>query len=180
MQENLRTPAVANAKPANRERLVMPPVPIVKIAMLVNTVKAKKTTVSTPLIQRLVLVALLVGRPKPVVLNVNLAKQELSVMLRVKTVKIAMLANTVQAKKTTVLTPLTQRLVLIAQRGIHQALVVPSAKPVVRGHTAMGVSLVPKVNTATAVILLRSPADIAQPVTTVTTLVKVLVCPAFL
>ena len=123
MQENLRTPAVANAKPANRERLVMPPVPIVKIAMLVNTVKAKKTTV---------------------------------------------------------LTPLTQRLVLIAQRGIHQALAVPSAKPAVRGHTAMGASLVPKVNTATAVILLRSPADIAQPVTTVTTLVKVLVCPAFL
>ena len=47
MQANLRTPAVANAKLANRERLVMPPVPIVKIAMLVNTVKAKKTTVST-------------------------------------------------------------------------------------------------------------------------------------
>ena len=101
-------------------------------------------------------------------------------MLRVKTVKIAVLANTVQAKKTTVLTPLIQRLVLVAQRGIRQALAVPSAKPVVRGHTAMGASLVPKVNTATAVILLRSPADIAQLVTTVTTLVKVLVCPAFL
>ena len=120
------------------------------------------------------------SRRIPAVPNVNLAKQELSVMLRVKTVKIAVLVNTVQAKKTTVLTPLIQRLVLIAQRGIHQVLAVPSAKPVVRGHTAMGASLVPKVNTATAVILLRSPADIAQPVTTVTTLVKVLVCPAFL
>ena len=158
----------------------MLPVKTVKIAVLANTVQAKKTTVLTPLIQRLVLVALLVGRRKPVVPNVNLAKQELSVMLRVKTVKIAVLANTVQAKKTTVLTPLIRRLVLIAQRDIHQALAVPSAKPVVRGHTAIGASLVPKVNTATAVILLRSPADIAQPVTTVTTLVKVLVCPAFL
>ena len=99
-------------------------------------------------------------------------------MSPVPIVEIAMLASTVKVK-TKMVTPLIPRLVLIAQRGIHQALVVPSAKPVVRGHTAMGVSLVPEVNTATAVILLRSPADIAQLVTTVTTLVKVLVCPAF-
>ena len=116
-----RKKAVPNANLANQERLAMPPVPIVVIAMLVNTVKVKKTTVSTLLIQRLV---------------------------------------------------------LIVQRGIHQALVVPSAKSVGRGHTAMGVSLVPKVNTATAVTLLRSLAAIAQPGTTVTTSVKVHVCPA--
>ena len=57
---------------------------------------------------------------------------------------------------------------------------VPNAKSVGRGHTAMGVSLVPKVNTATAVTLLRSLAESAQPVTTVPTLVKVLVCHVFL
>ena len=57
---------------------------------------------------------------------------------------------------------------------------VPNAKPVGRGRTVMGVKIVPKVNTATAVILLRSPADIAQPGTTATTSVKVLVCPVFL
>ena len=122
MQANLRTPAVANAKLANPERLVMPPVPIVKIAMLVNTVKAKKTTVSTLLIQ-------------------------------------------LHA--------------LIAQQGIHPVLVVPSANDVEPGRMAMGAYRVPKVNTATAVTLLRSPAEIAQPGTTATTSVKVLVCPAF-
>ena len=47
-------------------------------------------------------------------------------------------------------------------------------------HTAMGVKIVSKVNTATAVILLRSPADIVQPDTTTMTLVKALVCPVFL
>ena len=54
----------------------------------------------------------------------------------------------------------------------------PNAKSAGREHTAMGVSLVPKVNTATAVTLLRSRAESAQMVTTVPTLVKVLVCPA--
>jgi hypothetical protein len=39
---------------------------------------------------------------------------------------------------------------------------------------------VPKDNIVTAVTLLRTPVDIAQPVTTVTTSVKVLVCPVFL
>ena len=121
---------------------------------------------------------LLVHFPRLVALNVDLAKQELSVMLPVKTVKIVVLVNTVKAKKMTVLTPLIQRLVLIAQRGIHQVLVVPSANHVGRGRTAMDAYHVPKVNTATAVILLRSRAAIAQPVTTVTTSVKVLVCPA--
>jgi hypothetical protein len=57
---------------------------------------------------------------------------------------------------------------------------VPSAKPVGRGRTAMGVSFVTKVITATAVTLLRSRVEIAQPVTTVTTLARVLVCPAYL
>jgi hypothetical protein len=42
----------------------------------------------------------------------------------------------------------------------------------------MGVSRVPQVNTAMAVTLLRTLAEIAQPVTTVTTSVKVHVCPA--
>ena len=121
MQANLRTPAIANAKLANRECLVMPPVPLVKIAMLVNTVKAKKTTVSTLLIQ-------------------------------------------LHA--------------LIAQQGIHPVLVVPSANDVEPGRMAMGAYRVPKVNTATAVTLLRSPAAIAQPGTTAMTSVKVLVCPA--
>ena len=92
MQENLRTPAVANAKPANRERLVMPPVPIVKIAMLVNTVKAKKTTVSTSLIQ-------------------------------------------LHA--------------LIARQGIHQVLVVPSANHVELGRMVLDVKIVVQVNTVT-------------------------------
>ena len=110
--------------------------------------------------------------------SAKLAKQVLLVMLPVLIVKIVVLVNTVKVKKTTVLTPPTQRLVLIAQRGIHQVLVVPSAKPVGRGRTAMGVSRVPQVNTATAVTLLRSLADIAQPGTTVTTSVKVHVCPA--
>ena len=158
----------------------MLPVLIVKIVMLVNTVKVKKMTVSTLLIQLHALVAPLVGRPKPAVPNAKLVKQVLLVMLPVLIVKIVMLVNTVKVKKTTVLTPPTQRLVLIAQRGIHQVLVVPSAKPVGRGRTAMGVSLVPKVNTATAVTLLQTPADIAQLGTTVTTSVKVLVCRVFL
>jgi len=171
---------VQSAKLAKQERLVMLPVLIVKIVMLVNTVKVKKMTVSTLLIQLHALVAPLVGRPKPAVPNAKLAKQVLLVMLPVLIVKIVMLANTVKVKKTTVSTLLIQRLVLIAQRGIHQVLVVPSAKPVGRGRTAMGVSRVPQVNTATAVTLLRSPADIAQLVTTVTTLVKVLVCRVFL
>ena len=99
-------------------------------------------------------------------------------MSPVPIVETAMLANTVKVK-TKMVTRLTQQLVLIAQRGIHQVLVVPSAKSVGRGHTAMGVSLVPKVNTATAVTLLRSLVEIAQPVTTVMASVKVLVCPAF-
>ena len=112
--------------------------------------------------------------------SVKRAMLECLVILLVPIVKIAMLVNTVKAKKTTVSTLLIRRLVLIAQRGIHQVLVVPSAKPVGRGRTAMGASLVPKVNIVTAVTLLRSPADIVQLVTTVPTLVKVLVCRVFL
>ena len=57
MQANRRILAVANVKLANQERLVMSPVPIVKIAMLVNTVTARKPTVLTLLIQQLVLIA---------------------------------------------------------------------------------------------------------------------------
>ena len=101
-------------------------------------------------------------------------------MLRAKTVKIAKLVNTVKAKKTTVLTLLIQRLVWIARWGIRRVLVVPSANPVGRERTAMGVKIVSKVNTATAVTQLRFPAGIAQLVTTTMTLVKALVCPVFL
>ena len=56
---------------------------------------------------------------------------------------------------------------------------VPNAKLAGRGHMVMDAYRVPKVNIVTAVTLLRSPAEIAQPGTTVTTLAKVLVCPAF-
>tara|TARA_B110000090_G_scaffold54350_1_gene62117 strand:+ start:70 stop:930 length:861 start_codon:yes stop_codon:yes gene_type:complete len=110
--------------------------------------------------------------------NVKFVKQECLVMSPVPIVTIAKLVNTVKVKKTTVLKLLIQRLVLIAQRGLHQVLGVPSAKPVGRGRTAMGASLVTKVITATAVTLLRSRVEIAQPVTTVTTLARVLVCHA--
>tara|TARA_B110000091_G_scaffold141585_1_gene151204 strand:- start:23 stop:328 length:306 start_codon:yes stop_codon:yes gene_type:complete len=101
-------------------------------------------------------------------------------MLRVESVIIAVLVNTVKAKKRMVKSTLIQRLVLIVQLVIHQVLVVPSANPVVLERTVLGVNRVTKVITATVVTLLRSPADIALLVTTVTTLVKVLVCPAFL
>jgi hypothetical protein len=47
-------------------------------------------------------------------------------------------------------------------------------------HMVMGVKIALKVNTVTAVTQLRSRVEIAQPVTTVTMSVKVLVCPAFL
>ena len=73
-------------------------------------------------------------------------------MLPVKTVKIVVLVNTVKVKKTTVLTPLIQRLVLIAQRGIHQVLAVPSANPVELGRTVLDVKIVVKVNTVTVLI----------------------------
>ena len=104
MPVNLRTPAVANAKLAKQVLLVMSPVPIVKIAMLVNTVKAKKTTVSTLLIQLHALTAPLAGPPRRAAPNAKLAKQVLSVISPVPIVKIAMLVNTVKAKKTTVST----------------------------------------------------------------------------
>jgi len=110
--------------------------------------------------------------------RVNLVKQECLVMPLVPNVKIAKLVNTVKVKKTTVLKPLIQRLVLIAQWGFHQVLGVPSAKPVGRGRTAMGVKIARKGNTATAVTLLRSRVEIAQPVTTMATLARVLVCHA--
>ena len=80
MPANLRTPAVANAKFASQERLVMPPVPFVKIAMLVNTVKAKKTTVLPPPMPLFALDAPPVGRPKQAVPNANRVKQVLLVM----------------------------------------------------------------------------------------------------
>jgi len=143
---------VQSAKLVKQERLVMLPVLIVKIVMLVNTVKVKKTTVSTLLIQLHALVAPLVGRPKPAVPNAKLVKQERLVMLPVLIVKIVMLVNTVKVKQTTVLTPPTQRLVLIAQRGIHQVLGVPSANPVELGRTVLDVKIVVKVNTVTVLI----------------------------
>jgi hypothetical protein len=56
---------------------------------------------------------------------------------------------------------------------------VPNAKPVEPVPMVMDVNPATKVNTVTAVILMRSPAEIAQRVTTTTALVKVLVCPAY-
>jgi hypothetical protein len=100
-------------------------------------------------------------------------------MSPVPIVEIAMWANTVKAE-TKMVTRLIPRRVSIAQRGIHQVLVVPSANPVELGRTVLGVSRVMLVTIVTAVTLLRSPVGIAQPVTTVTTSVKVLVCPVFL
>jgi hypothetical protein len=91
-----------------------------------------------------------------------------------------MLVNTVKAKKTTVLTLLIQLHALIAQQGIHPVLEVPSVNYVEPGRMAMSAYPVRKVNTATAVTLLRTPAEIAQSGTTATTSAKVLVCPAFL
>ena len=104
-------------------------------------------------------------------------------------------SNAVPVNSTTLLVPLNVHLVLKIPITVTKAenqvvyhatkvrprkKAVPNVKPVGRGHTAMGVSLVPKVNTATAVTLLRSLAESAQPVTTVPTLVKVLVCRVFL
>jgi len=57
---------------------------------------------------------------------------------------------------------------------------VPNAKPVEPVPMVMDVNPATKVNTVTAVTLLRSPAEIAQRVTTTTTMAKVLVCPAYL
>ena len=120
-----------------------------------------------------------VNTPPKAVRNANLAKQVLLIMSPVPIVEIAMLANTAKAKKTTVSTLLIRRLVLNAQRGIHQVLVVPSANHVGLGRTVSGVKIVVQVNTVTVRIHWLLRADIAQPVTTVTTSVKALVCPAF-
>ena len=130
----------------------MSPVPIVETAMLANTVKVKKTTVLTLPIQRHALVAPLVGPPTPAAPNAKLANQERLVMSPVPIVKIAMLVNTVKARKPTVSTLLIPRLVLIAQRGIHQVLVVPSANHVELGRTVLGVKVVIQVNTVTVLI----------------------------
>ena len=94
MQAKLRTPAVANAKLVNQERLVMSPVPIVKIAMLVNTVKAKKTTVSTLLTQLHASIAQQGIHPVPVVPSAN--HVELGRM--VLDVKIVVQVNTVTVR----------------------------------------------------------------------------------
>ena len=69
-------------------------------------------------------------------------------MSPVPIVETAMLANTVKVK-TKMVTRLTQQLVLIAQRGIHQVLVVPSANHVELGRTVLGVKSVVQVNTVT-------------------------------
>ena len=57
--------------------------------------------------------------------------------------------------------------------------VVLNVPRVVLGHTVLDVKIVPKVNTVTAVILLRSPVEIAPPVTTMITTVRALVYHAF-
>jgi hypothetical protein len=141
--------AAPNAKLAKQVLLVIPWVPIVKIAMLVNTVNAKKTAGSTLLIQLRALTAPLAGPPRRAAPNAKLAKQVLLAISPVPIVKIAMLGNTVKAKKTTVSTLLIRWLVLIAQQGIHQVRVVPSANPVELGRTVLGVKAVVQVNTVT-------------------------------
>jgi hypothetical protein len=98
-------------------------------------------------------------------------------MSPVPIVEIARWANTVKAE-TKMVTRLIPRRVSIAQRGIRQVRVVPSANPVGRGRTVLGASRVLLVTIAMAVILMRSPVGIAQPGTTTTTSAKVLVCPA--
>jgi len=117
-----------NVNLAKQECLVMSPVPIVKIAMLANTVKAQKKTVLPLPMLPFALVARLVGRPKPVIPNVNLAKLECLVMPPVPIVKIAMLINTVKAKKTTVLPLPMLPFALIARLGGHRKPAAPSAK----------------------------------------------------
>jgi len=57
---------------------------------------------------------------------------------------------------------------------------VSNANPVGLAHMALGAKRVPKDDTATAVTLSQSCAGIVQGVITTTTLVRVLVCPAFL
>ena len=96
--------------------------------------------------------AMMVRRRKKVAPNVNLVKQECLVRVLVKTVTIAMLVNTVKVKKTTMKLLRTPPFVLIAQRGIHQVLVVPSAKRVEQVPMVMDVNPVPKVNTVTVLI----------------------------
>ena len=72
-------------------------------------------------------------------------------MSPVPIVEIAMWASTVKVK-TKRATRLIPRRVLIAQRGIYQVLVVPSANPVELGRTVLGVKSVVKVNTVTVLI----------------------------
>ena len=98
-------------------------------------------------------------------------------MSPVPIVEIARWANTVKAE-TKMVTRLIPRRVSIAQRGIRQVRVVPSANPVELGRTVLGVKSAVKVNTATVLIQELLCAAIAQPGTTTTTSVKVLVCPA--
>jgi hypothetical protein len=99
---------------------------------------------------------------KKVVLNVNFVKQECSVRVLVKPVKIAMLDNTVKVKKTTMKLQQMPPFVLIVQRGIHQVLVVPSAKRVEQVPMVMDVNPVLKAITVTVLIQLLHHVENAQ------------------
>ena len=96
--------------------------------------------------------ARMVRRRKKVAPNVNLVKQECLVRVLVKTVTIAKLVNTVKVKKTTMKLLRTPPFVLIVQRGIHQVLVVPSAKRVEQVPMVMDVNPVSKAITVTVLI----------------------------
>jgi hypothetical protein len=100
-------------------------------------------------------------------------------MSRVKLVKIAMMVNTVQVKMKVVIQP-TQHVVSIVLWVLLLVQEALNANPVALEPMVMGVQNVFKVNTATAVTQLRSPAGIAPLVITTTTRAKVLVCPAYL
>jgi len=152
MQANLQILIAPSACPAKLERIVWLLAKTVRIAMLANTVKAQKTMVLPLPMPLFAWVVPPVGRPKPVVPNANRVKQVLLVMSPVSFVKIAKLVNTVKVRQTTVLTPLIQRLVLIAQRGIHQVLAVPSANHVELERTVLDAKIVLQVNTVTVLI----------------------------
>jgi hypothetical protein len=169
------------AKMEDRDALSVPCTSIVKVTKEIVLVNFFQNNQQIP---RLVLIVRRVGDQKRVAASAKVARPASTptpywIQRTTKSALVVPQASIAKVKRTMVSPIQIQRRVLIAQRGIHQVLVVPSAKSVGRGHTAMGVKIVPKVNTATAVILLRSPVDIAQPGTTVMASVKVLVCPVF-
>ena len=160
-----RKKVAPNAKPVGREHTAMDAyrVPKVNTAMAVTLLRslveiAQPVTTVTTLVKVLVCPAVQVNSTiRRVLSNVN-SVLKIPIMVTKAENQVAYPATTVR----------------------HRKKAVPNAKSAGRGHMVMDAYRVPKVNIVTAVTLLRSPADIAQLVTTVTTLVKVLVCRVFL